>query len=164
MTDPVPSNVGHGHVFPRPDGVKARCGGPALCAECKQDLAAKNLQEQPPSKERDEAIAIANRWLDEPFADPDDDWRTVARQFLRAIERLSKPAHEREPPHCSSCSCGMTAPEPEALRREQVKAICHALSGTCVMVTDPHRPLCSVETCLAMEAAARAAQPPRNGQ
>lgn len=41
----------HGHVFPRPDGVKARCGGPALCAECKQDLVAKNAQEQVPSKE-----------------------------------------------------------------------------------------------------------------
>lgn len=27
-------NTGHGHVRPRPDGVKARCGGPALCPEC----------------------------------------------------------------------------------------------------------------------------------
>jgi hypothetical protein len=25
---------GHGHVIPRQDGVKARCGGPALCSEC----------------------------------------------------------------------------------------------------------------------------------
>lgn len=32
-------NAGHGHVFPRPDGVKARCGGPGLCAECSGDLA-----------------------------------------------------------------------------------------------------------------------------
>lgn len=30
-------NCGHGHVRPRPDGVKARCGGPALCAKCKQE-------------------------------------------------------------------------------------------------------------------------------
>ena len=28
------NNFGHGHVHPRPDGVKARCGGPALCSEC----------------------------------------------------------------------------------------------------------------------------------
>lgn len=25
---------GHGHVIPLPDGLKARCGGPAICAEC----------------------------------------------------------------------------------------------------------------------------------
>lgn len=31
-------NTGHGHVFPRPDGVKARCGGPGLCAECARDF------------------------------------------------------------------------------------------------------------------------------
>lgn len=33
-------NSGHGHVFPRPDGVKARCGGPAICPVCAQDLGA----------------------------------------------------------------------------------------------------------------------------
>jgi len=27
-------NYGHGHVRPRPDGVRARCGGPALCKTC----------------------------------------------------------------------------------------------------------------------------------
>jgi hypothetical protein len=32
-------NVGHGHVFKRPDGIKARCGGPGLCSECSRDLA-----------------------------------------------------------------------------------------------------------------------------
>lgn len=35
----VNSNTGHGHVFPRPDGVKARCGGPSLCSECVRDYA-----------------------------------------------------------------------------------------------------------------------------
>jgi hypothetical protein len=35
----VGSNTGHGHVWPRPDGHKARCGGPALCAECARDYA-----------------------------------------------------------------------------------------------------------------------------
>jgi hypothetical protein len=25
---------GHGHVTPRADGVKARCGGPSLCNQC----------------------------------------------------------------------------------------------------------------------------------
>ncbi|MCO2082436.1 hypothetical protein O1L52_11715 [Pseudomonas aeruginosa] len=31
------TNVGHGHVFPRADGVKMRCGGPRLCSECAAD-------------------------------------------------------------------------------------------------------------------------------
>lgn len=28
------TNRGHGHVIPRADGVKARCGGPPLCRTC----------------------------------------------------------------------------------------------------------------------------------
>ncbi len=34
-----PGNMGHGHVFQRTDGVKAKCGGPNLCGECANDLA-----------------------------------------------------------------------------------------------------------------------------
>lgn len=34
------ANKGHGHVVPRPDGVKARCGGTAFCKVCKAELAA----------------------------------------------------------------------------------------------------------------------------
>lgn len=30
-------NSGHGHVFPCPDGVRMRCGGPSLCMVCRQD-------------------------------------------------------------------------------------------------------------------------------
>ncbi len=33
------SNQGHGHVFPRADGVRMRCGGPRLCGECSKDQA-----------------------------------------------------------------------------------------------------------------------------
>ena len=28
------TDKGHGHVVPRKDGIKARCGGPALCSKC----------------------------------------------------------------------------------------------------------------------------------
>src|SRR5688500_10385336 len=28
------TNTGHGHVWPRPDGVQARCGGPGICPVC----------------------------------------------------------------------------------------------------------------------------------
>lgn len=27
----------HGHVTPRPDGAKARCGGPMLCEQCRKE-------------------------------------------------------------------------------------------------------------------------------
>lgn len=33
------TNSGHGHVWERPDGMKARCGGPMMCAECAKDYA-----------------------------------------------------------------------------------------------------------------------------
>lgn len=33
-------NTGHGHVRPRPDGVRARCGGPGVCQECSKERAA----------------------------------------------------------------------------------------------------------------------------
>jgi hypothetical protein len=29
--------IGHGHVTPRPDGTRARCGGPGICAECSRE-------------------------------------------------------------------------------------------------------------------------------
>jgi len=36
--------------------------------------------------ERDVAIELANRVLDRPYGDPDDDLAILARQFLRAVE------------------------------------------------------------------------------
>ena len=38
-------NFGHGHVFPREDGVIYRCGGPGLCSECSIDQAMANKLE-----------------------------------------------------------------------------------------------------------------------
>lgn len=31
------TNSGHGHAWARPDGVKARCGGPAACSQCRDE-------------------------------------------------------------------------------------------------------------------------------
>jgi hypothetical protein len=42
------SNTGHGHVFPRPDGMRARCGGPGMCSECSRDLQIKRYPKHDP--------------------------------------------------------------------------------------------------------------------
>ena len=47
----------------------------------------KEEQTQGDVKEEDIAIWMANKALDVPNADPDDDLRTISRHFLRAIER-----------------------------------------------------------------------------
>lgn len=36
-------NTGHGHVYPRADGMKARCGGPAICPRCAAEFATEAL-------------------------------------------------------------------------------------------------------------------------
>lgn len=48
----ISRNEGHGHVWPRPDGVRARCGGPGICDVCSKDQAlAANLEDYRPSDE-----------------------------------------------------------------------------------------------------------------
>lgn len=34
----IKPNERHGHVLPHPHGLLARCGGPALCRHCRQEL------------------------------------------------------------------------------------------------------------------------------
>ena len=40
--------------------------------------------------EYEKAVVLANRLLDEPYSDPDDDLRMLSRQFLRQIERTDR--------------------------------------------------------------------------
>jgi hypothetical protein len=40
-------NRGHGHVFPRADGLLSRCGGPAICSECAEEYRIKYGKEVP---------------------------------------------------------------------------------------------------------------------
>lgn len=47
MTGPG-TNTGHGHVWERPDGSKARCGGPKMCEECAKDAATHGTPERQP--------------------------------------------------------------------------------------------------------------------
>lgn len=50
-------NKGHGHVVPRPDGVKARCGGPAFCKVCQQEQQALNA----PAHQQTSEVLISTR-------------------------------------------------------------------------------------------------------
>lgn len=43
---------------------------------------------------------------------PYDGMKDFARLIVHLLDELAKPAHEREPPHCSTCSCGMPAQTP----------------------------------------------------
>ncbi|QBI81040.1 hypothetical protein [Pseudomonas phage vB_Pae_BR141b] len=52
----VGTNVGHGHVFPRADGVKMRCGGPGLCSECAADASRARAALAQPSPAQAECI------------------------------------------------------------------------------------------------------------
>ena len=45
----IGANAGHGHVWERPDGMKARCGGRALCSECRADQALLDSNASPSS-------------------------------------------------------------------------------------------------------------------
>jgi hypothetical protein len=44
--------------------------------------------------ELEEAKVVAERWLDEPYADPDGDQCRVARQFNRALEQIGRLTRE----------------------------------------------------------------------
>lgn len=55
---------GHGHVTPRPDGSKARCGGPLICGQCALEAAAKQASYQTDQSWADKIVADALR-LDE---------------------------------------------------------------------------------------------------
>lgn len=33
----IGTNAGHGYAWDRPDGARAKCGGPAMCTDCSYD-------------------------------------------------------------------------------------------------------------------------------
>jgi hypothetical protein len=54
-------NVGHGHVYKRPDGARAKCGGPGLCSQCAEDLARLNEPTSSAPVVREEVAQVA--WI-----------------------------------------------------------------------------------------------------
>lgn len=57
------TNTGHGHVWARPDGLKAKCGGPGLCVECSRDAA---QQDAPTDDWLSKAHALASALGEHP--------------------------------------------------------------------------------------------------
>jgi hypothetical protein len=69
------SDTGHGWVVPRDDGMKARCGGPALCPECKRG------QQSILASQLDPLLQSENEqaWLN---------WFSVQHGVSRAVDQL----------------------------------------------------------------------------
>ena len=74
---------GHGWVIPNPNGVKARCGGPALCSACALEKVRAD-------------IAAAGR---------PDDRAAVAAEIARAIEKsVCAPGEQCVERFCPDCT------------------------------------------------------------
>jgi hypothetical protein len=67
------------------------CGNRVFAASEHQCPAAQPKEGEPRKRltpsEREQAMWIANKFLDTPWSDPDSDQNILARQFLRALER-----------------------------------------------------------------------------
>lgn len=81
----VGTNTGHGHVWARPDGVRARCGGPALCSECARDAAHLRTADGAPwspgegaRRAATEIAASASADVDRTIPTPDEVRRVLA--------------------------------------------------------------------------------------
>lgn len=68
------TNTGHGHVWQRPDGIKHRCGGVAMCKECQKDAASIQM------KTENELKACPITALSEGIEQKMKDWRLSLTQ------------------------------------------------------------------------------------
>ena len=79
-------NFGHGHVWERPDGMKARCGGPGLCRECSaDDLRLREVRATMPWSDLDIVMLLRTK----------DEAQTTALSLERSFKTL-RLAIERE--------------------------------------------------------------------
>jgi hypothetical protein len=70
-------NTGHGHVWPRLDGIKARCGGPKICRECALDKARLDAE-----TEGQEQCAYCWNWFPKPISYHHSEEECAATPFL----------------------------------------------------------------------------------
>lgn len=123
------ANTGHGHVFPRPDGVRARCGGPALCGECAKDFVRKaTSQSKEPLMATDTEItrplteADVRRIVDERIAE------AKAREHPSDIARMERERSTR-----------MSEPPPPASARRVARNCATWASGRCEVCGVPQQ-------------------------
>jgi hypothetical protein len=88
---------GHGHVRPRPDGAKARCGGPALCKACQQELAdlkAENVVKKDEIAKRawERYADWCAEWSDKP---PSEAFQAIVKQALTDYQALREDERRR---------------------------------------------------------------------
>ncbi len=78
-------NTGHGHVWARPDGMKARCGGPAICAECAKDKARYEAAQKA-------GTVIGNQALAPVGSDPETHEQRARRLFDEMARNIGREA------------------------------------------------------------------------
>jgi hypothetical protein len=92
-------NVGHGHVFPRPDGRRSACGGPGMCGRCGEDSVHRAAHERDVEAATAPSLALLRDALDR-LTDGD---RPASRAALRsllgtALDALTAALVPAEPP------------------------------------------------------------------
>lgn len=72
---PVPPSpdCGHGHVYPRADGIRARCGGPGICPMCSIDQARKINEDGQDATTCNESGNRESDGIDQPVPPSPDD-------------------------------------------------------------------------------------------
>lgn len=91
------TNSGHGHAWPRPDGIKARCGGVGLCKICSADALlvkvsiSEPAQPEPVAAEMPEAVSV-NTWQLEELLKYADLAEVSLRTGFHPPEFLFEPA------------------------------------------------------------------------
>jgi hypothetical protein len=75
------TNTGHGHVWPRPDGIKARCGGPPFCTVCITDLIALRHATTSQSRANPEPACQESERGEEQVCDASDRYTVVQSGF-----------------------------------------------------------------------------------
>ena len=99
------SNTGHGHVWPRPDGGKARCGGPGLCSPCSADAA--RYPTTPPAQAA-EAVEMVGWIREDGFLPVSDTDAATVGEFLAGG---FKPVGIMSPEQMSAAIAAMQAGE-----------------------------------------------------